>query len=347
MLGLLQGAAELFPVSSLGHSVIAPRLLGWDIHQSRRLLPDVPGRHPPGDRARAARVLLARLGADRRAAWAARSAPRSIDRGRRATRWLGWLLVIGTIPAGLLGLALEHPLRSVFASPVAAALFLFLQRPDAVRRRALAAASRRSARTRASATSGSAPSSARARRSAIGAAQAIALLPGFSRSGAAMAGGLRAGPLQRGRRALLVPAGDADHRRRRACSSCPTCSARRATACAARRSSARCARPLTAYLSVRFLVRFFETNRLTPVRRLLPRRRRGLRGRPRPHLSALTRRRRPRRDRWRSRAGSPRRACRARARCVPGGASPPRSRRSRTGSRRRRARRSTGRARRW
>src|SRR3954452_12681718 len=34
VLGLLQGAAELFPVSSLGHSVIAPRLLGWDIHQS-------------------------------------------------------------------------------------------------------------------------------------------------------------------------------------------------------------------------------------------------------------------------------------------------------------------------
>ena len=33
VLGLLQGAAELFPVSSLGHSVIAPRLLGWDIHQ--------------------------------------------------------------------------------------------------------------------------------------------------------------------------------------------------------------------------------------------------------------------------------------------------------------------------
>src|SRR6059058_3025100 len=33
VLGLLQGAAELFPVSSLGHSVIAPRLFGWDIHQ--------------------------------------------------------------------------------------------------------------------------------------------------------------------------------------------------------------------------------------------------------------------------------------------------------------------------
>ena len=33
MLGLLQGVSELFPVSSLGHSVILPRLVGWDIHQ--------------------------------------------------------------------------------------------------------------------------------------------------------------------------------------------------------------------------------------------------------------------------------------------------------------------------
>ena len=34
VLGLLQGVAELFPISSLGHSVILPRLLGWDIHQN-------------------------------------------------------------------------------------------------------------------------------------------------------------------------------------------------------------------------------------------------------------------------------------------------------------------------
>src|SRR5437763_8555388 len=34
VLGLLQGVSELFPVSSLGHSVILPRLLGWNIHQN-------------------------------------------------------------------------------------------------------------------------------------------------------------------------------------------------------------------------------------------------------------------------------------------------------------------------
>ena len=34
VLGLLQGVTELFPISSLGHSVILPRLFGWDIHQN-------------------------------------------------------------------------------------------------------------------------------------------------------------------------------------------------------------------------------------------------------------------------------------------------------------------------
>jgi len=34
ILGLLQGLSELFPISSLGHSVILPRLLGWNIHQN-------------------------------------------------------------------------------------------------------------------------------------------------------------------------------------------------------------------------------------------------------------------------------------------------------------------------
>src|SRR5437868_11744245 len=34
VLGLLQGFSELFPISSLGHSVVLPRILGWDIHQN-------------------------------------------------------------------------------------------------------------------------------------------------------------------------------------------------------------------------------------------------------------------------------------------------------------------------
>ena len=34
VLGLLQGVSELFPISSLGHSVVLPRILGWNIHQN-------------------------------------------------------------------------------------------------------------------------------------------------------------------------------------------------------------------------------------------------------------------------------------------------------------------------
>ena len=110
VLGLLQGAAELFPVSSLGHSVIAPRLLGWDIHQSDDFfLTFLVATHLA-----TALVLLGFFWRD----WVrivARPGPLAARRARSpsddADAWLGWLLVIGTIPAGLLGLLLEHPLR--------------------------------------------------------------------------------------------------------------------------------------------------------------------------------------------------------------------------------------------
>src|SRR5262245_39028471 len=119
ILGLIQGAAELFPVSSLGHSVIAPRLLGWDIHQSDDyFLTFLVATHLA-----TALVLLGFFWNDwvRIVRGLARSiATREVAHDDSDAR-LGWLLIIGTIPAGLLGLALEHPLRSVFASPVAAA----------------------------------------------------------------------------------------------------------------------------------------------------------------------------------------------------------------------------------
>src|SRR5690242_272822 len=122
VLGLLQGASELFPVSSLGHSVILPRLLGWNIHQDDDyFLAFLVATHLA-----TALVLLGFFWRD----WVriVRGLGRSIrDRelAGDADARLGWLIVVATIPAGLLGLALEHPLRSVFASPVAASVFLF------------------------------------------------------------------------------------------------------------------------------------------------------------------------------------------------------------------------------
>src|SRR3954466_1546236 len=123
VLGLLQGAAELFPVSSLGHSVILPQLLDWDIHQSDDyFLTFLGATHLAtglvlrgffwGDWVRIVRGLGRSL------------RDREIGVGD-ADAWLGWLLVIGTVPAGVLGLALEHLLRTVFASPSAAAAFRF------------------------------------------------------------------------------------------------------------------------------------------------------------------------------------------------------------------------------
>ena len=148
VLGLLQGFSELFPISSLGHSVILPRLFGWNIHQNDQyFLTFLVATHLA-----TALVLLGFFWRD----WV-----RIVQGHRRSLREreiaaddtdakLGWLLVVGTIPAGILGLLLEHPLRDLFASAQSAAFFLIAERRAAVRRRAAAPAraGRRRARWR-------------------------------------------------------------------------------------------------------------------------------------------------------------------------------------------------------
>src|SRR5207245_7026633 len=124
VLGLLQGVSELFPVSSLGHSVILPRLLGWNIHQNDKyFITFLVATHVA-----TALVLLGFFWRD----WVriVKGLGRSLrDRGIApddADARLAWLIVVGTIPAGILGLALEHELRHIFASARSAALFLLL-----------------------------------------------------------------------------------------------------------------------------------------------------------------------------------------------------------------------------
>src|SRR5438270_711579 len=113
VLGLLQGFSELFPISSLGHAVVTPRLLGWHIHQNDKFfITFLVAVHLA-----TALVLLGFFWRD----W--ERVLKGIGRSLRdrevadADARLGWLLVVGTIPAGILGLLLESPLRKVFSSP--------------------------------------------------------------------------------------------------------------------------------------------------------------------------------------------------------------------------------------
>jgi undecaprenyl-diphosphatase len=260
VLGLVQGAAELFPVSSLGHSVILPRLLGWDIHQDDDyFLTFLVATHLA-----TALVLLGFFWQD----WVriARGLGRSLrDRGIAADdndARLGWLLVLGTIPAGLLGLALEHPLRKVFASPASAAVFLMLNGlmlygAERLRRRAPVVERAEGSDERI------------ARRVSwrgalgVGSAQAIALLPGFSRSGATMGGGLLVGlsneDAARYAFLLATPIIGAAALLKLPDLFGPDGDGVRGPALA----GAVCA-GLAAWASVKFLMRYFETNRLTP-----------------------------------------------------------------------------------
>jgi undecaprenyl-diphosphatase len=259
ILGLLQGVSELFPVSSLGHSVILPRLLGWHIHQNDAFfITFLVATHLA-----TALVLLGFFWRDwvRIVRGLGRSLREREIREDDTDAKLGWLLIVGTIPAGILGLVLEHKLRSVFASAQSAAFFLMLNGVMLYGAEQL--------RRRAPVHERGDPDVRIARRVGwrgaftVGAAQAIALIPGFSRSGATMGGGLVIGlsnedaarfafllatPIIGAAAALKLPElfGPEGNGVRGPALVGAICSA------------------VTAYLAVTFLMRYFETNRLTP-----------------------------------------------------------------------------------
>src|ERR671923_1478125 len=258
VLGLLQGFSELFPISSLGHSVILPGLLGWDIHQNDNFfLAFLVATHLA-----TALVLLGFFWRDwvRIVGGIVRSlrlrevAPHDTDAK------LGWLLVVGTIPAGLLGLLLEHKLRHIFASPRSAAFFLILNGfllygAELLRRRAPQTDRDDDARIAKQVTWRDS--------FLVGAAQAIALIPGFSRSGATIGGGLIVGLSHKdaARFAFLLATpiiGAA------AALKLPELAEHQGDGVRGQALVGALCSAVTAYLAVRFLVRFFETNTLTP-----------------------------------------------------------------------------------
>jgi undecaprenyl-diphosphatase len=229
VIALVQGVTELFPVSSLGHSVLVPAWIGgeWETlvtqssqahSESSFYLAYIVALHVA-----TALALLWFFRAD----WVRivrgffRSVPRCVRERRLSAEdpdeRLAWLIVLATIPVGITGVALEHVFRTVFAKPVAASILLFINglillAGERARRRyegehpapAEAATPAPGAeRPRDASGPRSGQELAEARESdlrisgiryldglIIGSFQILALLAGISRSGATMVGGL-------------------------------------------------------------------------------------------------------------------------------------------------------------
>src|SRR5258708_447602 len=138
VIALVQGVTELFPVSSLGHSVLVPAWIGgsWQIMvtQSSQASSETSSyrAYIVALHCATALALLWFFRAD----WARiiRGFASSVLRSLRERRFsidgkderLAWMIITATIPVGLTGIALEHTFRTIFARPVAAAIFLLI-----------------------------------------------------------------------------------------------------------------------------------------------------------------------------------------------------------------------------
>ena len=302
VIALVQGVTELFPVSSLGHSVLVPAWIGgeWETlvtqssqahSESSFYLAFIVGLHVA-----TALALLIFFRAD----WVriVKGFVRSVGRSWRerhlsaedADERLAWLIVIATIPVGITGLAFEHVFRTVFAKPVAASILLFINglillAGERARRRYEEEATAGGVVTEPAPAAvdsipGSGPRSAEEMAEArasdirisripyldgviIGSFQILALLAGISRSGVTMVGGLWKGlshedaarfafllatPVILAAGVLKVPslfgsAGEHIH---------------------GQVAVGFVITGVTAYFSVRYLVRYFQTRTLTP-----------------------------------------------------------------------------------
>jgi undecaprenyl-diphosphatase len=179
---IVQGLTELFPVSSLGHAVVLPAILGWHIDQdSAKFLPFLVVLHVG-----TAAALLLYFWREWWGLLLAVFGQGGSDATIADRRHLVLLLVVGTLPAVVLGFVFEKPLRHLFGSPMGAAFFLIvngfvLYLGERLRRRALLGSRRRLA--------GAGWRDALA----VGFWQTAAFLPGISRSGATIVGGLLVG----------------------------------------------------------------------------------------------------------------------------------------------------------
>jgi undecaprenyl-diphosphatase len=195
VLGILQGATELFPVSSLGHTVLFPSLFGWHNIVKWQSQPESPW---------LAFVVMLHVGSavglliyfwrD----WIAIIGAFFRTLGKRkietSTERLAWLIVVATIPVGILGIVLEHPVRTALAKPLSAAIFLVVNGVillSAERFRRRAEVRELAAREGMKADGGRRLDTLEFREAGvIGVAQSSALIAGISRDGVCMTAGL-------------------------------------------------------------------------------------------------------------------------------------------------------------
>jgi undecaprenyl-diphosphatase len=127
ILGILQGVSELFPISSLGHTVLFPSIFGWD---------DVVKAQSNPESSWLAFIVMLHVGSavalllyfwrdwiEIIKAWLQTLVKRRVE---TSTERLAWLIVIGSVPSVTIGLAFEHALRVALAKPEAAAFFLMV-----------------------------------------------------------------------------------------------------------------------------------------------------------------------------------------------------------------------------
>jgi undecaprenyl-diphosphatase len=184
LLGALQGITELFPISSLGHSVVVPAVLRWDLDQADpAFLAFLVATHLAtalvlfGFYVHQWRSIIAGILRSLR--------DREIAAGDVDAK-LGWLIVVATVPAGLVGVLYQDRVQELLATPRFAAALLAvngaaLLGTEVLRRRAMRPDASWPLRF------------SWARAVGVGIAQSLALLPGMSRTGATMGGGLLAG----------------------------------------------------------------------------------------------------------------------------------------------------------
>ncbi|OBG47040.1 undecaprenyl-diphosphatase [Mycobacterium alsense] len=270
VVGAFQGVTELFPVSSLGHAVLVPALVGGQWARDLNVFtPDSPylafivGLHVA-----TAAALLVFFWRDWLRVVAGFVSSLRRRRVQTPDERLAWLIIVATIPVGLAGLALEHSFRTTLGKPVPAAAFLLLNGivmyvGEVLRRRVSPAGDEEHADHAAEAIDNRLAELPMRRGLLIGASQILALFPGISRSGIAIVAGLWRGLSHEDAARfsfllatpIILAAG---------VYKIPDLFGPRAAGIGGQVLAGSVASFVCAYLAVRYLTRYFQTRTLTP-----------------------------------------------------------------------------------